>query len=49
MNNEVPPSSNYNLSPEIIKQKVLPFYNLKMQKFQWLNLKIAINKEPSTK
>ena len=39
MNNEVPPSSNYNLSPEIIKQKVLPFYNLK----------IAINKEPSTK
>ncbi|CAI3554442.1 CotS family spore coat protein [Clostridium neonatale] len=39
MNNEVPPSSNYNLSPEIIKQKVLPFYNLKNAKVSMVKFK----------
>lgn len=39
MNNEIPPSSIYNLSPEIIKQKVLPFYNLNNAKVSMVKFK----------
>ncbi|MBE6071821.1 MAG: CotS family spore coat protein [Clostridium butyricum] len=39
MNTEIPFSSNYNLSPEFVKQKILPQYNLQNSKVSMVKFK----------